>query len=64
MRGHYDALVMDRAIAFQHNVSALSFGIVVVRARSNRMGDLRPLVPSILAAIGAVEPGLVRRVGA
>ena len=55
---------MDRGIAFQHKVAALPHGIMVVRARSNRMGDLRPFVPSILAAIGAVEPGLVRRVGA
>jgi hypothetical protein len=61
----YDVLVtMDRGIEFQQQIGALPFGIVVVRARSNRMQDLRPLVPSIIAAIGAIKPGLVRRVGA
>jgi predicted nuclease of predicted toxin-antitoxin system len=65
MRGQYDVLVtMDRGIEFQQQIRALPFGIVVVRARSNRMQDLRPLVPSIIAAIGAIKPGLVRRVGA
>jgi predicted nuclease of predicted toxin-antitoxin system len=65
MRGQYDVLVtMDRGIEFQQQIGVLPFGIVVVRARSNRMEDLRPLVPSVIAAIGAIKPGLVRRVGA
>jgi hypothetical protein len=64
MRGQYDVLVtMDRSIEFQQRISTLPFGIVVVRAPSNRMQDLRPLAPSILAAVDAVKPGLVQRVG-
>jgi hypothetical protein len=64
MGGQYDALVtMDRSIEFQQRISTLPFGIVIVRAPSNRMQDLRPLVPSILAAVDAVKPGLVQRVG-
>lgn len=64
MGDHYDALVtMDRSIEFQQHTSTLPFGIVVVGAPSNRMQDLRPLVPSILAAVDAVKPGLVQRVG-
>jgi hypothetical protein len=65
MRGQYDVLVpMDRGIEFQQRIGALPFGIVVVRARSNRMQDLGPLVSSIIAALDAIKPGLVRRVGA
>jgi hypothetical protein len=65
MRGQYDVLVtMDRGIEFQQRVAALPFGIVVIRARSNRMPDLRPLVPAITTAINAIGPGVVRRVGA
>jgi hypothetical protein len=64
MTGQYDVLVtMDRSIEFQQRLSTLPFGIVLVRVRSNRMQDLRPLVPSILAALDAVDPGRVRRVG-
>ena len=65
MRGHYDALVtMDRSIEFQQHISTLPFGIIVVRAPSNRMQDLRPLVPSILAAVEVIMPGLIQRGGA
>ena len=53
---------MDRSIAFQQRISTLSFDIVLVRARSNRMHDLRPLVPSILSTLDLVKPGRVRRV--
>jgi hypothetical protein len=64
MTGQYNVLVtMDRSIEFQQRLSTLPLGIVLIRARSNRMQDLGPLVPSILAALDAVEPGRIRRVG-
>ena len=65
MSGHYDVLItMDRGIEFQQPISVFPFGIVIVRAVSNRMQHLRPLVPAILAAIAATTPGQVQRVGA
>ena len=65
MSVQYDVLVtMDRSIEFRHRVAALSFGIVVVRARSNRMQDLKPLVGSIAAAVDAIRPGLVQHIAA
>lgn len=64
MRGHYDVLItMDRGIPFQQPLSALPFGIIIVRAASNRLQHLRPVVPAILAAVSAVRPGQVRQVG-
>jgi hypothetical protein len=64
MIGHYDVLVtVDRSIEFQQHLSTLPFGIVLVRARSNRMQDLRPLVPSILSALETVQAGRIWRVG-
>ena len=62
--GAYDVLItMDRGIEFQQQVSTLPFGIVIVRARSNRIQDLGPLVPAILAAIAAAKPGRIQRAG-
>ena len=64
MIGQYDVLVtMDRSIEFQQRLSTLPFGIVLVRARSNRMQDLRPLVSSILSVLDTVDPGRIRGVG-
>ena len=64
MSGRYDVLItMDRGIEFQQPVSTLPFGIVIVRARSNRMRHLSPLVSAILNAITAAKPGQIHRVG-
>jgi predicted nuclease of predicted toxin-antitoxin system len=65
MGGHYDVLItMDRNIEFQQQISMLPFGIVLVRARSNRMQHLSALIPAIVAAIATTKPGRVRRIGA
>ena len=64
MSGHYDVLVtMDRSIELQQRIATLRFGIVLVRARSNRMQDLMPLMPSIRSALDTLKPGRICRVG-
>jgi len=63
--GHTDAFVtMDRRLQHQQNISVLPFGVVLIRARSNRVQDLMPLVPEILAALDRVRPGHVELAGA
>ncbi len=57
-------VTMDRNLEFQQDISVLRLGVVLVRAPSNRMIHLRPLVPLILAALEEVEPGELRSVGA
>src|SRR5579862_3576132 len=56
----FDAFItIDKSLPSQQNTAALSFAIVVLRARSNRLKDLRPLVPQILTALGTVKAGQV-----
>ena len=63
-RGSVDVFVtIDSNLVYQQTVGALSFGVVVLVARSNRLGDLLPLVPDLLTAVISVEPGQVLRVG-
>jgi hypothetical protein len=38
-------------------------GVVVVLALTNRVKELRPLIPKILEALGAVKPGALVKVG-
>ena len=62
--GRFDALLsMDRGLRHQQNVSGLRLRVVVVRAPSNRMVHLKPLVASIVDALGSLSPGQVREVG-
>jgi hypothetical protein len=64
MGTEYEALVtMDRGIEFQQNLAAASVGVLIVRARSNRMIHLIPLVPAILEALPLIKPGQLHRIG-
>jgi len=57
-------LTVDQNVPFQQNVAASGIAVVVVVARTNRLKELRPLVPGILDALGRAKPGQVIRVGA
>jgi hypothetical protein len=56
-------VTLDRNLEFQQNIKALTFGVIVVRSRSNRLADLVPLVADILQAAGRVAPGTIERAG-
>jgi hypothetical protein len=52
-------ITVDRNLAFQQNVAALSLAVIVIQARTNRLADLRLLVPRLLSAIEVAEQGAV-----
>lgn len=56
-------VTLDRNLEFQQNIKALPFGVVVVRAVSNRMAHLLPIIDSILEAATRVSPGTVAKAG-
>lgn len=63
--GNYDAFVtVDKNLPSQQKTVALPFGVIVLRAPSNQLSDLRPLVPKILAALASLHPGQVVTVSA
>jgi len=63
--GHFDAfLTMDTNLEFQQALAKRPFGVLLIRAPSNRMVHLRPLVPAIQRALEGIKPGEIRRVGA
>lgn len=58
--GNYEVFVtIDGNLTAQQNMKGLSFAVIVLRARSNKMEDIRPLIPQILAALSVAEPGHV-----
>jgi hypothetical protein len=56
-------LTSDRNLSHQQNLSAFDIAVIVLVAASNRIDDLRPLVPRVLAAFATVEAGTVNLVG-
>jgi predicted nuclease of predicted toxin-antitoxin system len=60
MGDRFDLLVtVDKNLQFQQHLCRRRFAIAVLRAKSNRIRDLLPLVPQLLAALPAVTPGQV-----
>lgn len=60
----FDVFVtVDRNLSFQQNVPAFSIAVIVLRASSNRLVDLKPLVPELLACIASAKKGAVEYVG-
>lgn len=49
----------DRNLQFQQNLVKTELGTVVLRAPSNALEDLLPLVSDTLTAIATVQPGQV-----
>jgi predicted nuclease of predicted toxin-antitoxin system len=56
-------ITVDRNLAFQQNVIDLVIAVIVLQARTNRIADLRALVPRLLRSIQFVRPGRVERIG-
>ena len=61
----FDALVTtDRNLPFQQDLSRFSIAVIVLRAQSNRVTELRRLIPELLAALPVAKRGAVTWVGA
>ena len=58
--GNYEVFVtIDGNLTAQQNMKGLSFAVIVLRARSNKIEDIRPLIPQILEALSVAKPGHV-----
>jgi predicted nuclease of predicted toxin-antitoxin system len=54
----FDVFVtVDRNLTFQQNLTELPMAVIVLRSRSNRLADLRGLVPDLLQAIETAKSG-------
>src|SRR5688572_8054392 len=56
----FEALfTVDRNLPFQQNLRATGIAVVVAVARTNRVKELRPLMPKVLDALRVVKAGQV-----
>ena len=63
--GKFDTfLTLDQNLSYQQNLSDRPLAVVVLRARSNRLEHIAPLVPAILKAIPIAPKGQATIVGA
>ena len=56
-------ITADRNLAFQQNLASFSIAVVVLKAASIRLVHTQPLMSKVLAALPALVPGQVIRIG-
>jgi len=56
-------LTSDRNIKYQQNMTGRNVSIVILRAKSNRMKDLLPLMPACGDAFLSIQSGQIVEVG-
>jgi hypothetical protein len=56
--GRFDAFItVDQNMLKQHDLSQYDIAVIVLVARSNRLADLQPLIPQLLAALTTTKSG-------
>jgi hypothetical protein len=52
-------LTVDQNIRHQQNLQAAGIAVIVMKAKSNRLAELTPLMPSALASLCSIRPGTI-----
>ena len=56
-------LTADQNLRYQQNLSALPVSVAVLAAKSNRIQDLRPLIPELLESLSDLQPRTLVQIG-
>ncbi len=60
----YDVFItVDRQISVQQDLTTFNIAVVLIRSRSNRLADIRPVMPELLEALKRVTPRALTTVG-
>jgi hypothetical protein len=55
---HFDVFItVDRNLSFQQNLGSFSIAVIVLQAKTNRLADLKALIPNLLAVIESAPRG-------
>ena len=57
-------ITVDRNLSFQQNLPLFDIAVIVLQAPSNRLADLKPLAPKVLAILAMATRGQVTIVSA
>jgi len=56
-------VTVDRQLSVQQDLTDFDIAVVLIRSRSNRLGEIRPLVPELLGAISGATRRALTTVG-
>jgi len=52
-------ITIDKNIRHQQNITGRDIAILIIRAASNDLDDIRPHIPQALAALKTIKPGQI-----
>jgi len=55
-------VTMDKGLTYEQNLTGRNIAILILRAKSNRLADLLPLVPDLLRAVKLGRKGEINRI--
>jgi predicted nuclease of predicted toxin-antitoxin system len=53
----------DQEIPYQQNLTVRQISVIVLCAPTNRLSDLKPLIPAAIRALDSIKAGQVIRIG-
>jgi predicted nuclease of predicted toxin-antitoxin system len=56
-------LTLDSGVEYEQHMAALPAAVLIIKCKSSKMDDLRPLVPEILSTLGKLKPKTLAHVG-
>jgi predicted nuclease of predicted toxin-antitoxin system len=60
----FDAMVTkDAGVAYEQHLATLPLAVIILKARTNKLDDIRPLVPDLIVALKNLLPKTVARIG-
>ena len=55
-------ITMDKGLQYEQNLAGRSIAILILRAKSNRLADVLPLVPDLLRTMKLARKGEIYRI--
>src|SRR5271157_4293133 len=56
-------LTMDKGLEYEQNLTGRQIAVIILRAKSNRLVDLVPLVEACLTRMRSIKLGQIARIG-
>jgi predicted nuclease of predicted toxin-antitoxin system len=56
-------LTLDSGVEYEQHLAALPVAVLIIKCKSSRIDDLRPLVPDVLSALSLLRPKTLAHVG-
>ena len=61
--GGFDVLItVDQSVPDQQNLAGRKIALLILRAPTNRLQDLKAIIPAALSALRTIQPGEVVRI--